>query len=200
MYESTCSENDRTNDISHDAEALCTASIIGDNDVLVPDNAATNLSVHMKLAWNPCKCQSISIYLNWHSKQHFRVPKTMYTNRTRREASYPKFGQLDLPFSLQTTLSRWSMWHIWNSTLRMPLVQWLHTRFQLSVLKILCAEWPEWHWWNADRIYMVHTAMEKWGSSKGLCFRHYKLGRSREHWNVSIQHSPHPCFFLIHWH
>ena len=56
MCENTRSENDKTNDIGHDVEAPCTASVIGDNDVSVPDNAATDLSVHMKLARNPHKC------------------------------------------------------------------------------------------------------------------------------------------------
>ena len=39
-----------TNNIGYDAEAPHTTSIIGDNDVSVPDNVATDLSFHMKLA------------------------------------------------------------------------------------------------------------------------------------------------------
>ncbi|KAG8219268.1 hypothetical protein J3R82DRAFT_109 [Butyriboletus roseoflavus] len=49
MCENTCSKNDRTND----TEVPCTASIIGDNDVSVLENAATDLSIHVRLAQNP---------------------------------------------------------------------------------------------------------------------------------------------------
>ena len=64
VCESTHSKNDRTNDVDHDMETSHTASIIGDNDVSVSDNTTTELSVYVKLAQNPYKCYSLSIYLN----------------------------------------------------------------------------------------------------------------------------------------
>ena len=53
--ESTHGEINNMNDVGDGTAITHTASIQGDNNVPVPDNAATDLCVHVKLAWNPRK-------------------------------------------------------------------------------------------------------------------------------------------------